>query len=61
VLKQLLPSFVSAFKEGQVTAYMSRASLVWFFRFPDPTEEEVTVQENFKDDPAYEEYIREAR
>ncbi|EDQ98984.1 uncharacterized protein LACBIDRAFT_318431 [Laccaria bicolor S238N-H82] len=30
VLKQLLPSFVAASKEGQVTAYMSRACLVWF-------------------------------
>jgi len=60
-LKQLLPSFVAASKEGQVTAYMSRACLVWCLRFPEPAEEEAFVHENFKEDPAYEEYIREAR
>lgn len=61
MLKQLLPSFITASKEGQVTAYISRASLVWFLRFPDPAEDEVYVHENFKDDPTYEEHIREAR
>ena len=61
MLKQLLPSFVAASKEGQVAAYMSRACLVWFLRFPDPADEEVFVNQDFKDDPAYEEYIREVR
>ena len=42
MLKQLLPSFVAASKEGQVAAYMSRACLVWFLRFPDPADEEVS-------------------
>ena len=59
MLKRLLPSFVAASKEGQVTAYMSHACLVWFLHCPDPADEEVFVNQDFKDDPAYEEYILE--
>ena len=60
MVKQLLPSFVAAYKEGgQVAAYMSCACLVWFLCFSDPTDEDVFVNQDFKYDPAYKGYIWE--
>ena len=57
VLKELLPSFCIALAYNQIDTFFKRASLIWFWRFPD-AEDEVHVHQPFVGDPAYDTHIR---
>lgn len=59
-LKLLLPSYRLAVSQDQTNAYLDRASLIWFLRFPD-AEDGVHVHKPFLDDSAYEAHIRDQR
>ena len=57
-LKLLLPSYRLAVSQDQTNAYLDRASLIRFLRFPD-AEDGVHVHKPFLDDSAYEAHIRD--
>ena len=56
----LLPSFRAAIREDQVKAFLERAALIWFLRFPEP-EEGIHVHQPFLDDAGYDDHIRRER